>query len=132
MFNFLQHLFTARALQSENSALKAQNEKLTTEINVLRQEVQSLTNRIKHFESPEQEPALTETHEKVIRLLFNKPQSIQHICASLNISKEQTNCYLHDLREWNMVSAPAPYSAGPEQWHINQEGRRYVMQKLSP
>jgi regulator of replication initiation timing len=53
MFNILQHLFTARALQKENAdltaqvaALKAQIDDLKAQVDVLRQENEALQKRL--------------------------------------------------------------------------------------
>lgn len=54
MFNFLQHLFTARVLQSENAILQDKLKKLESENQSLQQKIEELTNRIKHLESAPQ------------------------------------------------------------------------------
>lgn len=54
MFNFLQHLFTARALQYENSILQDKVKKLESENQSLHQKIEELTKRIKQLETSPQ------------------------------------------------------------------------------
>lgn len=77
----------------------------------------------------EEEKAITEMHEKIMELLFQKPSTVKNICSTLNITKEETNFYLFDLYQHSMVSAPTPYASGPEEWRICQGGREYIMKK---
>jgi prefoldin subunit 5 len=59
MFNFLQHLFTARSLQSENAILQDKVKKLEAENKSLLQKIEELTNRIKQLEStPQKHPKI--------------------------------------------------------------------------
>ncbi len=52
MFNFLQHLFTARALQSENAILQEKVKKLETENNYFRDKIEKLNQKIEQLETP--------------------------------------------------------------------------------
>jgi len=75
----------------------------------------------------EQKTELSETHEKVLELLFDKESTVEVISKTLKLTKEEANYYLHDLYARVMVSRPTPYTSGPEQWRIGQGGREYVM-----
>lgn len=80
-------------------------------------------------EESEEKIIVTETHEKVMEILFQKPSTVENICKTLNLTKEETNFYLFDLYKHSMVSAPTPYASGPEEWRICQGGREYLMDK---
>ena len=80
-------------------------------------------------EKTETEIVVTEMHEKIMELLFQKPSTVENICKTLNLTKEVTNFYLFDLYKHSMVSAPTPYASGPEEWRICQGGREYIMDK---
>jgi hypothetical protein len=80
-----------------------------------------------------QEESLTDVHERVLGLLFESPRTVEEVCEVLGgVNRERGYFYLHDLAECGMASPPAPYSAGPEEWHISQEGRRHVMRRRAP
>ena len=83
----------------------------------------------KQDEKPEEKISVTEMHEKIMELLFQKPSTVENICNTLKLTKEETNFYLFDLYQHSMVSAPTPYASGPEEWRICQGGREYVMDK---
>lgn len=75
----------------------------------------------------ENEIIITEIHKRVLEMLFQKPSTIENICKTLKLNKEESTYYLFDLYKHNMVSRPVPYSSGPEEWRICQDGREYVM-----
>jgi len=77
----------------------------------------------------EQKIILTEIHEKVLTLLFKKPSTVENIYKILKITKEEANYYLYDLYDKNMVETPTPYSPGPEEWRISQDGRKNIINK---
>lgn len=72
---------------------------------------------------------ISETHEKIVELLFKKKSSVENICKTLKTTKEETNYYLLDLYDKGMVHTPTPYAPGPEEWRVSQEGRKYIMEK---
>ena len=87
----------------------------------------------KEYGEAAHEQPLTDVHERVLGLLFESPRTLEEVRQVLGgVNTERANFYLHDLVERGMASTPAPYSAGPEEWHISQEGRRHVMQRRAP
>lgn len=93
------------------------------------QNQQPLLTPITSKEEFEEKAIVTDTHEKVMEMLFQKPSTVENICKTLNLTKEETNFYLFDLYKHSMVSAPAPYASGPEEWRICQGGREYITDK---
>ncbi|MDD2319349.1 MAG: hypothetical protein PHO83_04780 [Geobacteraceae bacterium] len=76
----------------------------------------------------ERRQTIPEAHDKVLELLFQKPSTVDNICKTLKLQKEEANYFLNDLWGKNQVAPPAPYSS-PQEWRIDQEGREYVMMK---
>ncbi len=70
---------------------------------------------------------LSDLHERVIRLLFDGPRTVEEVQRALRVSTEQAYYYLHDLVECDMAQTPMPYGSGREEWCISQRGRQYVM-----
>ncbi len=77
----------------------------------------------------EPEEQLTEAHERVLRLLFDESRTVEEVGQSIGANREQANYYLYDLLERGMVSEPAPYAPGPEEWCISQQGRQFIMRQ---
>lgn len=80
----------------------------------------------------EPEVQLSETHQRVLRLLFEEPRTVEEIHQSVGANREEVNHYLHDLLERGMVHHPTPYAPGPERWRISQQGRQFIMQEDEP
>lgn len=72
---------------------------------------------------------LSEVHENILELLFQKPASIEYLCKTLKLNREEVDFYLTDLcDDKSMIDPPTPY-ASVEEWSIDQKGREYVMAK---
>jgi len=118
-------------------AFRTQSEKHQGEIEVQKKEHDEAISTMRavaaaHSDSPEQEQPLTDMHEKVLGLLFERPQTVDQVRRFLGVGAEQAKFYLHDLLARGLVSHPAPYAPGPEEWRINQDGRQHVMRRGAP
>jgi hypothetical protein len=60
---------------------------------------------------------------------YQKPLTVEQVCSFLEINKSDASYYLHDLCDKKLINAPPPYFSGTDQWHINQNGRKYIMCK---
>jgi hypothetical protein len=75
---------------------------------------------------------LSETHIKILELLFEKPSTVENLCKVLKLSREEVKYYMTDLcDDKGMIDPPSAYSSGPEEWRIDQKGREYVMTHLN-
>lgn len=72
-------------------------------------------------------PNMTETHKKILELLFQKPVNIEDVCKTFKLNREESNYYLYDLYNKEMAYPPVAYSSGRQEWRLSQEGREYVM-----
>jgi hypothetical protein len=115
----------ATLLELENSIFKTENSELKTKIVQLTNENDGLRGKIQNVE----QPSVTEMHDRVLDLLFQKPATNEHTCKTLKINEQEAYFYLDDLYNENMVDPPTPYSSGPEEWRLSQDGRRYIMSK---
>lgn len=75
---------------------------------------------------------LSDLHERVIRLLFDGPRTVEEVQRVLRASTEQAYYCLHDLVERDMAQTPMAYGSGREEWSISQRGRQYVMARIEP
>jgi len=119
----------AETLRSELDTLQKSKNK---EISYIKATHQTELKKIVEHNKPlkETDNNLTEVHEKVLELLFQKPSPIENLCKTLNLTREEAKFYLFDLCDnKSMVNHPAPYSTGPEAWLISQKGREYIMAK---
>ena len=80
----------------------------------------------------EPDAQLSEAHQRVLRLLFEEPKTVEEVRQSLETNREEANYYLQDLLERGMVHHPAPYAPGPEKWSISQKGRQFIIQENEP
>ena len=80
----------------------------------------------------EAEAQLSEMHQRVLRLLFENPRTVEEVCQSVGVTREEANYYLQDLLERDMVDHPTPYAQGLERWRISQQGRQFIMQENEP
>jgi len=95
---------------------------------VLKRTLNPPKNKKDNTDTDTGQESLSETHDKVLELLFQKPATIETICKTLKLSREEANYYLHDLMGKYMVCPPIAYS-DPEEWRIDQDGREYVLVK---
>ena len=77
----------------------------------------------------EPDAQISEAHQRVLRLLFEKSRTVEEVRQLLGMNREEANYYLQDLSKRGMVHRPTPYAPGPEQWRISQQGRQFVMQE---
>ena len=117
MFNWLQHLFTARALQQENSSLQKENSALKSEIEVLKKKSQP----IQHVD------LLEEIREKML-VLISKQEGITEsaITAALNINAQLVKFHIQELANDGLAGATLNMGGAPARWSLMQAGRRYL------
>ena len=129
-FNTLEETCKNETLSFE-SKINALNEAHNKEISNIKETCQAEIEKIVKQNTTSKEPnhGMTEMHVNILNHLFNKPSPIENIGKNFNLNREESNYYLYDLYNKEMVYPPVAYSSGREEWRISQEGREYVMSK---
>lgn len=94
----------------------------------LKKTLNTQKSEIKIKPEEKKQEILSDIHEKVLELLFQKPTTVENICKTLKLTTEEARYYLNDLHGMDMADPPAPYGSSSN-WRIDQEGREYVMNK---
>lgn len=117
MFNWLQHLFTARALQQENAALQKENATLKSEIEVLKKKSQPVQH----------DGRLDELREKML-MLISKQEGITEtaVASALGIGAQLAQLHLQELASAGLAGATLNMGCGPGKWGLMHGGRRYL------
>lgn len=117
---------------TENVNFKLENEQLKESINLAQEEIQRLNEIISSNDEASSLQELDEIKKRIIKLFFdsNNPFSISNLAKQLDISESLTEYHIDALKELKLVSYGPMRINSPGTFKINEQGRKFYVEKI--
>jgi DNA-binding transcriptional ArsR family regulator len=125
--------------EHNNKLLESENDKLRTELSQLRNKYEQLKENTQLRDEEKSILELDETKEKILQFLFQQGDEINlsHLCSQLSLDKSTAEYHLTALEEGKFIYTHyyqgdwLEGTSGYSSYEIEQEGRKYVIEKIN-